>query len=89
MYSDSNLAVNPLAVLKPAREPRLYTLAEFLRREERSQELHEYYNGIIIKLPMARGSHNKIIMNVGTALNNVIDANGKNYEVLGGQQAVY
>ncbi len=89
MYNDTNFAISPLAVLKPEKEPRLHTLAEYLRREERSQELHEYYDGIITKLPMARGPHNKIIMNVGTVLNNVIDANGKNYEVFGGQQAVY
>ena len=58
MYNDSNIAINPLAVLKPAKEPRLYKLAEYLRREERSQELHEYKNGIITKLPMALGPHN-------------------------------
>ena len=89
MFDDSNLTINPLAVLKPEKEPRIYTLAEYLRREERSQELHEYYNGTITKLPMARGPHNSIIMNIGTALNNAIEANNKNFRVMGGQQAVY
>ena len=89
MYSNSNVATYPLAVLKPEREPRYYTLSEYIRREEHSEGLHEYYNGIIIKLPMAKGPHNTIIMNLGTVLNNAIEANDKNYRVMGGQQAVY
>ena len=89
MFDDSNIAINPLAVLKPVKEPRIYTLAQYLRREERSEELHEYYNGIIIKLPAASGSHNIIAANVGTSLNNAIDATDKNYQVLGGKQAIY
>ena len=89
MFDDSNIAINPLAVLKPEKEPRLYTLAEYLRREERSQELHEYYNGTITKLPMARGPHNIITANVTTALNVVFMAQNKDYYVMNGQQLVY
>lgn len=89
MFDDTNIAINPLAVLKPEKQPRRYTLAEFLRRAEKSEELLEYYDGIITKLPMARGPHNEIIMNVGTALNISIKSNGKKYRVLGGQQKVY
>ena len=59
MLSYSNISTNPLVVLEPRKEPRRYTLAEYLRREERSEELHEYYDGIITKLPMARGPHNR------------------------------
>lgn len=40
MGNDSNIAVNPLAVLKPEKEQRRYTLAEYLRRKERAEELH-------------------------------------------------
>lgn len=92
MYNDTDIALqplNPLAVLKPEKEPRRYTLSEYLRREEKSQELHEYYDGIIIKLPMARGPHNEIIMNVGTALNIALRLKEKKYRVFGGQQKVY
>jgi Uma2 family endonuclease len=89
MYSDSNIQTFPLAVLKPQKEPRRYTLAEYLRREENSEELHEYYDGIITKLPMARGPHNIIVANVTTALNNVFISKGKDYIVLGSQQIVY
>jgi Uma2 family endonuclease len=89
MFDDTNIAINPLAVLPPVKEPRRYTLAEFLHRSEKSEELLEYYDGIITKLPMARGPHNEIIMNVGTALKSSIKSQGKKYRVMGGQQKVY
>lgn len=89
MFDESNVALNPLATLKPKNEPRKYTLAEYLKRSEKSEELLEYYDGIISKLPMAREPHNEIIMNVGYALKNAIKANGQKYRVLGGQQKVY
>jgi Uma2 family endonuclease len=89
MFDDTNISINPLAVLPPVKEPRRYTLAEFLRRAEKSDDVLEYYDGIITKLPMARGPHNEIIMNVGTALNISIKSNGKKYRVFGGQQKVY
>jgi Uma2 family endonuclease len=89
MFDDNNFIINPLAVLPPVKEPRRYTLAEFLKRSEKSEELLEYYDGIITKLPMARGPHNEITMNVGTTLNIAIKSNGKKYRVLGGQQKVY
>ena len=69
MFDDTNISANPLTVLPPVKPPRrLYTLAEYLRKEERSEELHEYENGIIIKLPMARGLHNIIISNMSAEL---------------------
>ena len=89
MFDDTNITINPLAVLKPEKEPRRYTLAEFLRRAEKSEELLEYYDGIITKLPMAREPHNEIIINVGSAFKNAIKTNVKKYRVLGGQQKVY
>ena len=88
MYSDIQTQTYPLAVLKPQKEPRLYTLAEYLSREEQSRELHEYYDGIITKLPMARGPHNIIVGNITTALNNVFASKGKNYIAMGSQQVV-
>ena len=89
MYNDTNIAINPLAVLKPVKEPRRYTLAEFLRREEKSEELHEYHNGIITKLPMARGPHNEIIINVGSTLKHIFKVKNEKFRIFGGQQMVY
>jgi Uma2 family endonuclease len=79
----------PLATLTLHRQPRCYTLAEYLQREARSTALHEYYNGTIAKLPMAKGPHNIITMNVAAALKNALKAAEKKYVVLGGQQLVY
>lgn len=46
---------NLLAILDtPKKEPRHYTLAEYLHKEERSKDLYEYYDGQIIKLPTAK-----------------------------------
>lgn len=92
MHSANPLLVTyPLAVVKPQKPKpaRLYTLGEYLQREERSETLNEYFNGIITKLTMAKGDHNQIIMNTGTVLNNTFDKQGKNYYVRGGQQSVY
>jgi Uma2 family endonuclease len=89
MFDDSNIAINPLAVLMPEKEPRLYTLAEYLRREERSNELHEYENGIITKLPMARLPHNVITFNIGASLKNALKQKAKKHIVLGNQQLIY
>ena len=32
------------------RKPKVYTFEEYLRREEKSLEKHEFYNGKIIKM---------------------------------------
>lgn len=89
MSSNSNTATFPLAVLKPVKEVRRYTLAEYLQREERTQELHEYYDGIITKLPMAKGPHNIIVANMSAELIFAFRANNKDYTVMGSQQLIY
>jgi Uma2 family endonuclease len=89
MFNDTNIAVNPLAVLNPEKEPRRYTLAEYLRKEERSNELHEYYDGIITKLPMARTPHNIIATNMAFELELAFRASNRDYYVMTSQQLVY
>jgi Uma2 family endonuclease len=89
MFDDTNIAINPLAVLKPTKEPRRYTLAEYLQRIEKTDELLEYYNGIITKLPMARGPHNIIATNISFELESAFRAHDKDYTVMNAQQLVY
>jgi Uma2 family endonuclease len=90
MFDDSNISNNPLTVLPTVKPPRrLYTLAEYLRKEERSEELHEYENGIIIKLPMARGPHNIIISNMSAELVFAFKKKERKYTVFTGQQLIY
>ena len=80
---------NPLAVLKPVKPPRLYTLAEYLRKEEKSVRKHEYHNGKIIVMPNSRLPHNLISGNIMTALNIAIEKIGKEYIVASSHQLVY
>ena len=58
---------NPLAELKSTKKTKRYSLEEYLQKEERANERHEYFDGIIIPKPMAKGPHNIIVMNTGTA----------------------
>jgi Uma2 family endonuclease len=92
MQSANPLPVTfPLAVIR-TQEPkpqRLYSLEEFLQREERGETLNEYFNGIITKLPMAKGFETQIAMNIATVLNNTFEQHGMNYLVQGGKQLVY
>jgi len=81
---------NPLAVLDPPKkEPCLYTLAEYLRKEENSKDLHEYYDGQIIKLPTAKGPHNIIVNNLGFFLETAFIEKSKDFTIFGSQQLVY
>jgi Uma2 family endonuclease len=89
MSIDTRVATNALAVLEPVKSPRLYKLFEYLRREEKAKSLNEYYDGIIKKLPMAKGPHNIIIINLATELHISFRSNTKNYTVFGSQQLVY
>ena len=92
MFNDMNIAIrpeNPLAILKPEKEPRRYTLSEYIRKEERSNELHEYYDGIITKLPMAKTPHNIISANITAELVFAFRTNNLDYTVLANQQLVY
>jgi Uma2 family endonuclease len=82
-------AANPLAVLKPTKQPRRYTLEEYLRREEKSLERHEYYDGTIIRVPMAKGPHNIIGANTITALNVALESAPKQYLVFNSNQKIY
>jgi len=89
MYPEGATQKNPLAVLKPTKPPRRYTLEEYLRREERSQERHEYFDGIIVPVPMAKGPHNIITANIIVALGNALKAADKDYTLFTNSQKVY
>jgi Uma2 family endonuclease len=79
----------PQLIMKPKVTPRYYTLEEYLRKEERASERSEYYDGTIIKLPMARGTHNIIGGNTISALTFSLEEQGKNYLIFTSNQKVY
>jgi Uma2 family endonuclease len=80
---------NRAGLSKPAPQKRSYSLQAYLRREERSTERHAYHNGQIFKLPMAKGPHNIIAINVATALKIAIKDLPKKYVVMGSNQKIY
>jgi len=89
MQTQTATATNPLAVLKPARPARRYSLEEYLRREGRSTERHEYYNGTITRVPMAKGPHNIISVNTVIALGKAIEASGGDFLIFSNSQKIY
>lgn len=79
----------PLAALKPSKPVRLYTLEEYLRREARSVDKHEYFNGKIIKMPYARGPHNEIAANVIAAFKLAFKPLERTYRIFASDQKIY
>lgn len=73
-----------VAILKKAktmRTPKEYTFEEYLRREEKSVEKHEFYNGKIIKMPGGTDIHSEIAANVITSLKIVVRTLPKKFRV--------
>jgi Uma2 family endonuclease len=76
---------------KPQKEivPKSYSLLEYLAREERAKEKHEFYNGTIIKMPNTKFTHNLIAMNMAFVLKYILKSKKQPYFVLGDGQKVY
>ncbi len=81
-----NVAIAPQLNLKVAR---IFTLEEYLRKEETSIERHEFYDGKIIKMPNAKFYHNLITGNTFYAIKSLIRATSKKYLILGDGQKIY
>ena len=75
--------------LSLGRKRRTYTLEEYLIKEAKSVDKHEFINGQIIKMPYARGPHNIITINMSTALDNALEQLEKNYIVFPSDQKIY
>jgi Uma2 family endonuclease len=54
--------------VRTIRQPKVYTFEEYLRREEKSVEKHEFYNGKIIRMPRGTDIHSEISTNVVAAI---------------------
>ena len=54
------------------KSPRLYSLEEYLRREAKAVDKHEFYNGIIQKMGNAKFNHNLITSNTSRLLGNAL-----------------
>jgi Uma2 family endonuclease len=71
------------------REPKLYTFEEYLRREEKAVEKHEFYNGKIIKMPGGTDIHSEISVNTVSALKVVIRPLPKKFRVYSSDLKIY
>jgi Uma2 family endonuclease len=71
------------------KEPRRYTLEEYLQKEAKSKHKHEFINGQIILMPYAKGPHNIIAANFTIGLGIAIDALDKEYIIFGSDQKIY
>lgn len=80
---------NPLMEIRPEAEPKLYTLGEYLRKEERSRVRHEYFNGIIRKKPLASGPKNIITANIACAMKLGLKSLSKTYRIISNHQIIY
>ncbi len=68
---------------------KIYTLEEYLLKEERSISKNEFYNGQIVPMPGAKYNHNQIASNVVRFLGNLTENLEKTYCILNSDQKVY
>jgi Uma2 family endonuclease len=73
----------------PTKKVKIYTLREYLAREERSLHKHEFHHGQIIRMPGAKFTHNEIATNITTALRLAVKPLPKRYRVLNSDQKIY
>jgi Uma2 family endonuclease len=66
----------------------IYSLSDYLLKEEKSAKKHEFYNGQIIQMPDSKATHNQIGGNVITAINIAVKPL-KKIRVLTSDQKIY
>jgi Uma2 family endonuclease len=67
--------------VREMRKPKVYTFEQYLRREEKATEKHEFYNGKIIKMPGGTDIHSEIAGNVIASLKITVRALPKKFKV--------
>lgn len=75
------------AISKKATQPTIYALWEYLAREARAKDKHEFYNGTVVQKRITEFSQNLIASNIRFSLKT--EPSGKKHIVLGGGQKVY
>ncbi|MCU0469818.1 MAG: Uma2 family endonuclease [Arcicella sp.] len=76
----------PLKLNRPIRK---YTLEQYLEKEAKSVDKHEFIDGQIIKMPYAKGPHNIIAANMMAQLIIQTVSLDKSYTVFASDQKVY
>lgn len=70
-------------------QPKLYTVDQYFKREEKSKSKNHFINGEIIKIAGASFNHNKIATNVLVGFANRIKKLREKYHALNSDQKVY
>ncbi len=70
-------------------ELKLFTLEQYLVREERSKHKHEFYNGEIKIMPGGTTNHGVIAVNISTAIKNAIKNTKKKFIVGSSDIGIY
>jgi Uma2 family endonuclease len=83
---NGNVAIVPPLTLRTSKD---YTLEQYLTREERSSEKHEFFDGKIVKMPNAKFRHNLIATNVSFAIKLALRSQPTRYLVVGDGQKIY
>jgi Uma2 family endonuclease len=76
-------------ISKLSRPSKVYTLEEYLSREARESEKHEFYNGKIIKTPKRIHTYSEINVNLVTALKIGIRQIGSKFRVCSSNLKTY
>lgn len=71
------------------RKPKVYTLREYLSREERSLHKHEFHNGQIVRMAGGKSKHNEIATNITSAIKYTVKPLPQKYRVYNSDQKIY
>lgn len=78
-----------ISSLPKKRKPKIYTLAEYLRKEANAIDKHEFINGHIVKMPYAKAPHNIIAANMIAELKYALKPLPQRYVVFPSDQKIY
>lgn len=72
----------------PPSEPKFFSLAEYLAKEEHAVHKHQFFNGQILRMPGAKSRHNLIATNITFAIKMAARAAAKNLLVYNSDQKI-
>jgi Uma2 family endonuclease len=74
---------------QPKRQPRTYSLEEYMRLEAKAKDKHEFINGQIIKMPYAKAPHNIISANISAEMRFGLKKLPTKYVIFSSDQQIY
>lgn len=76
-------------LIKEVKQPRLYSLEEYFKKEERAINKHEFYNGKIVTMSGGTFNHDRLSVKATTLLENFVEQNNLDYSVNGSNLKVW